>query len=87
MKLSATFLPQSITPRIEPQKIDASTGIPVTRVYVERPAYDGPVTITPTAEEQVLSTNGFRMTSDITVGPIPNNYGLITWNGSVLTVS
>jgi len=25
--------------------------------------------------------------SDITIAPIPSNYGLITWDGSVLMVS
>ena len=25
--------------------------------------------------------------SDITVHPIPSNYGLVEWNGAVLTVS
>mgnify|MGYP006932853930 CR=1 FL=1 len=53
----------------------------------ERPAYDGPYSVTPSAEEQVLDTNGKRMTGNVTVGAIPSNYGLVTWNGSVLTVS
>ena len=53
----------------------------------ERPAYDGPYSVTPSAEEQVLETNGKRMTGNVTVGAIPSNYGLVTWNGSVLTVS
>lgn len=49
--------------------------------------YQGPVTITPGAQEQVLETAGLFVDSNITVAPIPNNYGLITWDGSVLTVS
>ena len=53
----------------------------------ERPAYDGPYSVTPSAEEQVLETNGKRMTANVVVGAIPSNYGLVTWNGSVLTVS
>ena len=55
--------------------------------YIERPAYTGAYTVTPGNDAQVLSTNGKRMTADVTVGPIPSNYGRITWNGSVLTVS
>lgn len=51
------------------------------------PRYEGPYTITPAAEAQVFETAGKMMTEDITVGAIPSNYGLITWNGSVLTVS
>ena len=49
--------------------------------------YTGPTEVTPSGETQVLSTNGYFMGSDITVDPIPSNYGLITWNGAVLTVS
>ena len=51
------------------------------------PPYDGPVTVTPGQEEQTLYTNGYSMRSNIVINPIPNNYGLIGWNGSVLTVS
>ena len=49
--------------------------------------YTGEYTITPSAETQTLSTEGLMMTSNVTVNPIPSNYGLITWNGSTLTVS
>ncbi len=51
------------------------------------PRYDGPYTVTPAGEAQVLETAGKMMTEDITIGGIPNNYGLITWDGSTLTVS
>lgn len=38
-----------------------------------------------------LETQGTWVEDDITIDntadPIPSNYGLITWNGSVLTVS
>ena len=45
------------------------------------------VTITPSTEEQVISAARKFMTGDIIVEPIPQNYGLVTWNGSVLTIS
>ena len=51
------------------------------------PAYRGPYTVTPTSETQVLPTDGKRMTADVVVNPVPSNYGLITWDGSRLTVS
>ena len=53
----------------------------------ERPAYTGEYTVTPSSETQVLQTNALRMTGNITVNPIPQNYGLVTWNGSTLTIS
>lgn len=54
---------------------------------VTPPQYTGPTTVTPTQEQQILRTQDFFLTEDIVIDPIPNNYGLITWNGSVLTVS
>ena len=51
------------------------------------PAYDGPMEITPTQETQTLDTAMKSVMGDIVINPIPNNYGLITWNGSTLTVS
>ena len=51
------------------------------------PHYDGPYSVTPTTSAQTLETAGKLMTEDITVGAIPSNYGLITWDGSALTVS
>ena len=49
--------------------------------------YTGTTTVTPTEETQTLYTAGFMMNSNVTINPIPSNYGKITWNGSVLTVS
>ena len=49
--------------------------------------YTGPYEVIPAAGEQVLATSRRSMTRDVVVGAIPSNYGLITWNGSVLTVS
>ena len=49
--------------------------------------YTGPTTVTPTQAQQVLYTQDFFLIEDIVIDSIPNNYGLITWNGAVLTVS
>lgn len=51
------------------------------------PAYTGPYSVTPNSERQVLETAGTKMVEDVIIEPIPDNYGLITWNGSTLTVS
>lgn len=50
-------------------------------------AYAGVYTVTPTQSIQILSTSGKTMAHDVTIDPIPSNYGLITWDGSSLTVS
>lgn len=59
----------------------------VQKVRIETEYYDGPIEITPSPEAQVLSTTGKTVTEDITVNPIPSNYGLITWDGTRITVS
>ena len=45
-------------------------------------------TIVPGAEEQVVTADvGFGGLSSVTISPIPQNYGLITYDGSTITVS
>lgn len=51
------------------------------------PEYEGDYEITPTQEEQVLDTADRHLSQEIHIAAIPSNYGLITWNGSILTVS
>ena len=82
---------------IKPQSVSVSvgsgggvsigTGTPVVRELVERDPYEGSYEVTPSADEQVLETKHLRMTDNVTIKPIPQNYGLITWNGTVITVS
>ena len=87
--MSATIVvkPQSATISANPASAGISVGNPVTRDYVERDPYEGDYTITPSSETQTLVTKNLRMTDNITINPVPSNYGLITWNGSVITVS
>lgn len=49
--------------------------------------YSGTYEITPTTTPQVLPTENRVLAHNITVNAIPNNYGLITWDGSTITVS
>ena len=65
--------------------VDGESGI-VQRVS-SFDAYDGQYEITPTQERQTLETNEKVCISDIIIKPIPENYGLITWNGHSLKVS
>lgn len=51
------------------------------------PQYTGPTTITPGPEAQTLATAELMVPEDIIIEPIPNNYGLITWDGHTITVS
>lgn len=55
--------------------------------YRETVYYTGSYTITPAATAQTIPIAQLTAADDITIEPIPNDYGLITWNGSTLTVS
>ena len=49
--------------------------------------YTGDYVFTPSEETQTIPILGKTATMDITINPSPSNYGLITWDGSVITVS
>lgn len=49
--------------------------------------YTGQMEFTPTMESQVVGVRGFYMAEDIVINPIPQNYGLVTWNGHSLRIS
>ena len=49
--------------------------------------YTGQTVVTPTDYTQVLYTFGKTVGDNITINPIPSNYGKIGWNGAWLTVS
>ena len=49
--------------------------------------FTGEYEYTPSQETQRIPIEGLRATQDIIIDPIPQNYGLITWNGSTITVS
>lgn len=49
--------------------------------------YRGAYSVTPSTEEQTLPTANRVLAQNVTIAPIPQNYGLITWNGAELTVS
>lgn len=87
MRLTATFRPQAVTVSVDAANMGVTLGTPVVKEYVDVQTYKGEYEITPSAETQTLDTAGLRLTRPVTVNPIPQNYGLITWNGSFLTVS
>lgn len=54
---------------------------------VMSPKYRGSYEFTPTGERQIVKIEGKMAEENIVIDPIPNNYGLITWDGVTLTVS
>lgn len=87
MKLSVSFNPQTLNVSFNPPYANISTSTQIVRDYVDRDPYTGAYEVTPSGETQVLETNNLRMTGNVTINPIPSNYGLITWNGAFITVS
>ena len=75
----------NITAKLTPRAtLKAELTVPQEQIL---PPYTGAYEITPSEETQVLNTAGLKTVNNITVNPIPSNYGLITWDGSTLTVS
>lgn len=61
--------------------LNATVYVPQVDIYV------GPYEATPSRETQTLGTENLMMARNVTINPIPSNYGLITYNGSIITVS
>lgn len=88
VKLTAVFRPPNpVSVVVEAANMSVTMGTPVVKEYVDADPYTGEYEVTPTTETQTLTTVGKRMTDNVTINPIPSNYGLITYNGAVLTVS
>ena len=87
VKLSVTFVPQTVSVGISSAPMGVSFGKEIARDYVERDPYMGAYTVTPGDETITLDTQNLRMTDNVTINPVPSNYGRITYNGSVITVS
>lgn len=50
------------------------------------PIYTGEYTVIPTEEEQILPTMGCLLLDNITINPIPTNYGKVTWTSGHLLI-
>lgn len=70
-----------------PETYDMALGSAIQVTYLTGDIYEGAYNVIPTQQTQILQTKNKTLEDDVTIAPIPNNYGLITWNGSVLTVS
>ena len=71
-------------------EISTQAGIGGTLVIPEEvlpERYEGAYTVTPSGQEQRLRTEGMMMRGDVIIEPIPQNYGLVTWDGIKITIS
>ena len=83
VSVSQVNLPVSIAA----SEVGIPIGVAASYQMVEGETYDGPYEFTPTQETQTAQTTDKVLLENIIIHPIPQNYGLITWNGSVITVS
>ena len=67
--------------------VNLPVGIGAAYQMREGEIYEGQYEFTPTQETQVVETKDKLLLENITINPIPNNYGLITYNGAIITVS
>ena len=51
------------------------------------PIYTGSYEWTPTNSTQTIELADEKASANIIINPIPSNYGLITWDGTKITVS
>lgn len=65
----------------------ASMGVAAPIVVGLLPEYEGSYEVTPTEDTQVLNTKDKQTRDNVIINPIPTNYGLISWDGHVITVS
>lgn len=70
---------------LEPKSIELNMTVGVYAQIGEH--YHGSYEVTPSSEAQVLDTDTLILDGNITINPIPSNYGLVTWDGSTITVS
>jgi hypothetical protein len=68
-------------------KVDMHVGIGAAYQMREGEIYEGPYEFTPTQGTQYAPSEGKVLLENIMINPIPNNYGLITYNGRTITVS
>ena len=49
--------------------------------------YSGSTEFTPTRQAQIILTARKLVLENITINPIPSNYGLVTYSGNIITIS
>lgn len=89
LTVSATLSPSIISATAEAVKrsVSATADLATVTRTEDHDYYEGATTFTPSDTVQVIPTRDLVLGDDITIEPIPSNYGRIEWNGAYLTVS
>lgn len=59
----------------------------VRTIWLNPDPYEGDYEFTPTRETQIVMTKHKTLDENIRINPIPQNYGLVTYNGSIITIT
>ena len=60
--------------------------VPSAAIEIGSEAYRGTYEFTPTGETQTVAVQNKVMLQDITINPIPNNYGKVSWDGATIMI-
>lgn len=85
--MKVTIQPQKVKVSINSSNMGINVGSSIAREILDTYPYEGEYIVNPTTETQILLTKNLRMIDNLVINPIPNNYGLVTWNGSFLVIS
>lgn len=77
-------LDAQLTIDVHPISIELNAEVGAT---IEYDFYEGSYEFIPTMQEQIANTQNLIMHDNVVIKPIPQNYGLITYNGFEITVS
>lgn len=88
MRIHVTFSEgQNFNPRFTDTDQSFSLNFGEFNVIRDAEWWDGEYEITPSNETQTLATKDKAMRENLVINPIPNNYGLITYNGYEIRVT
>lgn len=74
MKLTVTFKPHSVSVSAKAPTAEVGFGEQIARDLIQIAPYEGSYSVTPSGEQQTLATNRKRMTDDLTIEAIPDDY-------------
>ena len=77
----------AIPMKVSVSQVNIPIGVAASYQMRNAETYEGSYEFTPTTEEQTVHTKDRLLLENIRINPIPRNYGLITYNGSFITVS
>lgn len=73
--------------RLSVSSLEISSELGVRYEVSDKPYYRDDYEVTPSDEMQILHVANMAMIHDIVINPIPSNYGKVTYNGQIITIT